>query len=121
MPDPGAVEEAIERVRGLLNDWDRFIAFVEAQGQENDRLLSRCAELEREQNELRQAHDLLRDEREHLSRAVAELQASHEGLERDYHTTRAKLEQLQRDHEAALRDRQDVYDGLDALVRRLKP
>jgi len=121
MPDMGAVGEVVERVRALMNDWDRFTGFVEVQSRENHDLRSRCTDLDAQYQALRSAHQTLREEREQLNRVLRELRSDHQNLQAEHDTAQQRLRQLEQEHKAVLRDRQDVYEALESLLHRLKP
>jgi chromosome segregation ATPase len=120
MPDMGAVGEVVERVRALMDDWDRFTGIVEVQSRENDDLRSRCADLDAQYQASRNAQQTLREEHEQLNRVLIELRSEHQNLQAEHDTAQQKLHQLEKEHTAVLRDRQDVYEALESLLHRLK-
>lgn len=117
----GSLGDVAERVRDFISEWDRFVAAVEAQGRDCERLRSRLAGLEQEHHDLRETHEQLRAEREQELRALAELRAIYETLREDHEDTQRALKVLREGHETRLREGEHVAATLESLLRRLRP
>jgi len=117
----GPLREVVDVVRAIVTDWDVFIRQVDTLTREHEERGNRCAALEGELHELRQTHEQERRERQAAAAALNELRAVHEALVRQHEDLERAHHELRERHATLDQDRQYAADGLEALLRRLKP
>jgi chromosome segregation ATPase len=117
----GPLRDVVDAVRTIVTDWDVFVRHVETLTREHEELRGRCESLEDQLGQLQEAHERVRREHDGTVRALDELRAAHQTLLCEHEEAIRLHDELRERHERLQQDRQHAADGLEGLLRRLKP
>ncbi len=112
------LQRVVDMLRQIVAGWDHLVGAVEALTHDHRELGVRADQLERDHQDLRDAHERLRTEYEASVHHAAELGAAHESLLREHEATVNALRELQEQHQAVLHDREYAVNQIEAVLRR---